>query len=337
MANSVTTSFTHTYNGQEFLTELFYKPQEGGQDVFGIYKVMQVVDKTNLYIPGNLSKILRKYTTCGFSQQGSLAISDRTISVTKVKSNLEECEDAFDGTIFEEAIKRGVDIDDLEGTIVEDILRTSLLKGLESDIPRICWFSTAAASSSDYDQFDGWVKLFQDASGAGTMGQFLNMNSDPNIESGGLMVADGAITLFRNLYENQSKTLRSVDRAEKKFYVTSTIMDNYLTTLEDTQNERGQLTLEDGTTVVKFRGIEVVEVKGWDTNLADTDNPQKTSVEKNMCTFTTPSNLIVGADVMSPSNEVKTWYSDDDEVLRMKVKFKLGVEILHPELVSFAY
>ena len=119
MANSITTSFSHTYNGKEFLTELFYKPQEGGQDIFDIYKVMQVVDKTNLYLPAILSKILRKYTTCGFSQQGSLAISDRTISVTKVKSNLEECEDAFDNTVFEEAIKRGVDIDNLEGTFLE--------------------------------------------------------------------------------------------------------------------------------------------------------------------------------------------------------------------------
>jgi len=335
MANSVTTSFSHTYNGREFLTELFYKPQEGGQDVFGIYKVMQVVDKTNLYIPGNLSKILRKYTTCGFSQQGSLSISDRTISTAKVKSNLEECEDAFDGTIFEEAIKLGVEIDDLQGTIVEDILRASLMKGLESDIPRICWFADAASASSDYDQFDGWVHLIGDVSGQ--VGQYLDMNTDSNIEVAGAMVADGAITLFRSMYENQSKTLRAVDRSEKKFYVTSSIMDNYLTTLEDTQNEKGQLNLEDGSTIVKFRGIEVVEVKGWDTHLADVDNPQALGVGVNMCVFTTPSNLIVGADVLSPSNEVKTWYSDDDEVIRMKVKFKLGAQILHPELISFTY
>lgn len=335
MANSITTSFSHTYNGKEFLTELFYKPQEGGQDIFDIYKVMQVVDKTNLYIPANLSKILRKYTTCGFSQQGSLAISDRTVSVTKVKSNLEECEDAFDNTIFEEAIKQGVDIDDLQGTIVEDILRASLLRGLQSDIPRIAWFADAVSGSSDYDQFDGWVQLIGVLSGS--VGQFLDMNTVAAIEVGGVLVADGAITLFRNMYENQSKTLRAVDRSEKKFYVTSTIMDNYLTTLEDTQNERGQLNLEDGSTVVKFRGIEVVEVKGWDTHLADASNPQAAGVGANMCVFTTPSNLIVGCDVLSPTNEIKTWYSDDDEVLRMKAKFKLGVQILHPELISFAY
>lgn len=335
MANSVTTSFSHTYNGREFLTELFYKPQEAGQDVFGIYKVMQVVDKTNLYIPGNLSKILRKYTTCGFSQVGSLAISDRTISTAKVKVNLEECEDAFDGTVFEEAIKQGVDIDDLRGTVVEEILRTSLLKALASDIPRIQWFAEGGASSTDYDQFDGWVELIQISSAS--VGQFFDMNTDSNIESGGAMVADGSITLFRNMYENQAKTLRGVDRGAKNYYVTSSIMDNYLTTLEDTQNERGQLNLEDGKTVVKFRGIDIVEVKGWDTSLADTDNPQKVAVGANMCVLSTPDNLIIGCDVLSPSNEVKVWFSEDDEVLRMKSKFKLGAQILHPELISFAY
>ena len=335
MANSITTSFTHTYNGKEFLQELFYKPQEGGQDVFSIYKVMQVVDKTNLYIPGNLSKILRKYTTCGFSQQGTLAISDRTISTSKLKVNLEECEDAFDGTVFEEAIKQGVDIDDLQGTVVEDMLRKSLMQGLESDIPRICWFADATSGSSDYDQFDGWIELIQDASA--DVGQFLSMASVAAIEVAGVLVADGAITLFRNMYENQSKTLRAVDRSEKYFYVTSTIMDNYLTTLEDTQNEKGQLSLEDGKRVVMFRGIQVVEVKGWDTHLADAANPHKVAVGANMCVFTTPDNLIVGADVLSPLNEVKSWYSEDDEVIRMKVKFKLGAQILHPELISFAY
>ena len=90
MANAVQTSFTHTYNGAEFITELFFKPQEGSDDIFGgRYKVMQVADKKNLYIPGNLSKILKEYSACGFSASGNLTISDRVISTEKVKVNLD--------------------------------------------------------------------------------------------------------------------------------------------------------------------------------------------------------------------------------------------------------
>lgn len=337
MANSLTTSFTHTYAGREFFQELFFKPQEGGDDIFGNYKVMQVVDKTNLYIPNNLSETLKKYSTCGFSQVGTTTISDRTIDVTKVKVNLEECEDAFDNTIFEEAIRQGVDIDDLRGTVVEDMLRQSMMQSLGVDISRIQWFGDDASSSTNYDHFDGWVQLAEDA--GASLGQTLDMSADTSIETSGsddTLVADGTQSAFKQLWEGQSKTLRAIDRSMKKLYVTSSIMDNYLSTLEDTQNETGQMNLEDGKTSVRYRGVEVVEVKGWDTHLADTNNPQKTAIGANMIVLTTPDNLIVGADIMNPNNQVKVWYSEDDEVIRMKIKFKLGAQILHPELMSLA-
>lgn len=337
MANSLTTSFSHTYSGREILTELFFKPQEGGDSVFENYKVMQVVDKTNLYIPNNLSEVLKKYTTCGFSQDGTTTISDRTIDVTKVKVNLEECEDAFDNTIFEEAIKQGVDIDDLRGTVVEDILRRSLMQSLETDMPRISWFGKDGVASSNYNHFDGWVQLAIDA--GGDLGQNLDMSANTSIETSGVddtLVADGAQTALKLMWEGQSKTLRAIDRASKRFYVTASIMDNYLSTLEDTQNETGQLNLEDGKTVVKFRGVELVEVKGWDTHLADSNNPQEAVVGANLIVFTTPDNLIVGADILNPTNQVKVFYDEKDEVIRMKVKFKFGGQILHPELMSIA-
>jgi hypothetical protein len=338
MANAVQTSFSHTYAGKEFLTELFYKPQEGSDDIFADYKVMQVADKSNLYIPGNLTKILKEYSGCGFSASGNLTISDRVISTEKCKVNLEQCEDAWDDTVFEEALRTGVDIDDLRGTIVEDIIRRKMIEAMRSDIGRMQWFNKNGHSDSDYAHYDGWLQLAFDTSA--NLGYVFNMGGDSSIETSSVddtLVTDGALTAFRRIWTNQSKTLRSVPRQDKRLYVTATIMDNYLVSLEDTQNETGQARLEDGKLNITFRGVPVVEVMGWDTHLADSGNPQATKIGDNLIVLSTPDNLIVGSDITNPDNEIKTWYSEDNETLRFKAKLKLGAQILHPEFMSILY
>lgn len=338
MANAVAVSGLHTYNGAEFIDELFFKPQEGSDDIFGgRYKVMHVADKKNLYIPGNLTKILKEYSTCGFSATGATTMTDRIISTEKLKVNLEQCEDAWDDTIFEEALKSGTKIDDLRGTVVEDIIRIKMLEATRSDIARIQWFAKDGHSDADYKQFDGWIQRMLDTSA--NLGQLLDMSLNGSIEtssSDDTLVTDGAITAFRNMWSNQSKTLRAVPRNVKKFYVSSTIMDNYLETLEDTQNTRGHGNLEDGLGTVNFRGTEVVEVPGWDTHLDDSGNPQASIIGNNLIVYTMPENLIVGSDIINPSAEVSVRFSEENETLRFKLKMKLGSQILHPEFVSLA-
>ena len=275
---------------------------------------MQVRDKTNLYIPDNLSKILKKYSTCGWTPSGAMTISDRIIETEKVKVNIEQCEDAFDDSIFAESLKQGVNIDDLRDTVILDILRRRFMDAVRTDIPRIQWFAKAGAGNTDYDHFDGWLQRAFDVSGQ--LSQLLEMKDDPNIEVSNVddtLVTDGALTAFRTLWKGQSKTLRRVSRENKSFRVSDSVMDNYLDTLEDTQNSEGQKTLENGKTVVKFRGVLVEEVPGWDTNLEDSDNPQQAVIGDNLIVLTIPENLIVGSDVNNPENEVKIRFSEDDE------------------------
>ena len=198
MASFLTTSFSHTYAGKEFLQELFYQPQAKGEDIFANYRIMENVDsKENIYIPSALSKILKVYTSCGFSASGSTTISDKTITVTKVKAQLEECEDAFDDTIFGELRKQGVDIDDLRGTQLEDIMRRQIMGGLEADIPRIIWMAKATAASADYTHFDGYFQLFFDASA--TLACALDMSTSTDYETAGAMSTDGALKALRQL------------------------------------------------------------------------------------------------------------------------------------------
>ena len=132
-------------------------------------------------------------------------------------------------------------------------------------------------------------------------------------------------------------SVRKMPRNEKKFYVTATIVDSLMTTYEDTQSSVGlQLLIEGNTQTLMFRGIELYEVPGWDTQLADADNPQGAFVGKNMAVLTIPDNLATGVDTTSNNLKVRS-DDDDDEVLKVIWKIKQGAQIVHPELISFAY
>lgn len=333
-----TLNLSHTYAGREYLQELFYVPQEAGQNIFDIYKVFSnVKTKLNLYLPGTLEKILRKYTTCGFSAVGSMEVTDRILDPEKLKINFKQCVDAFFDSAIEEITRAGTDIDKLDGTMIESMLLRKVQDAMRSDIPRISWFAKVGAASADYNQFDGWIQKFFD--GSAELGQYVDIATITGVEDGsGVLVADGALVLLRNMWKNQAKVLKEMPKAEKKFYVTDTVADNLIETYEEIGTDSGLRMLQDGTDRLYFRGVEVVVVSGWDTQLADADNPQAAAIGENLVVYTIPANLAIGTDINSSEASLRIRSAeDDDEEYKITAKLRLGVNYIHGELVSLAY
>ena len=192
MANFITQSISSTYSGQEF-TEILFAPQEGSSDLSGIRVIPNIKVKANMYLNSSLTKIVRKYSTCGFSATGGVtSVSDRTLEVAKLKVNLEECGDAFYGTIFEEFYGSGTAIDDLTDTVVGEVARKRVAEAIADDNGRMAWFAASSAASADYNQFDGFVQLF--VTGSASLGKYVEMTAISNVEdTNGDLVADGAI------------------------------------------------------------------------------------------------------------------------------------------------
>ena len=342
MANVLTTSFSHTYAGRELLSTIFYEPQENVPAIDSLYRVVDTVDKTNIYIPAKLSKILRKYTGCGFTAAGgAFAMSDKVISTEKIKANVEECVEAFADTIFYETdAKRGVAIDDISNTVIDQIIRNQFAKGMLSDIHRIFWFADANDADADWNQFDGLISLFLDASA--TIGASCFVDADGTaFETGDALATDGAKGLMKQLWEAMDASLRATDN--KQFYVTHTVYDNLLDTYEDLNSSAGLLRMINGTNQLTFRGVPVIPMPEWDLSLADTGNPHYTgsglAIGSNLIVLTTPDNIVIGTDIASGhSAEFKIRYADnDEETMKITSKFKLGAQFIHEKLVCLAY
>ena len=206
----------------------------------------------------------------------------------------------------------------------------------------MAWFAASTAASSDYNQFDGFVQLF--VAGSAGLGQYVEMTAIANVEdTNGDLVADGAYTLLKNAYENQAKVLRQMPNNSKSFRVTATIVDNLMTTYEQlgTGNALGLQLLQDGQSLT-FRGIPVVEITGWDTQLADAANPNSQTlgidIGKNMVVYTVDDNLVIGTDVADAGSQLKFRSNDDDdELLKIIAKYKMGAQFVFGELISFYY
>lgn len=57
-------------------------------------------------------------------------------------------------------------------------------------------------------------------------------------------------------------------------------------------------------------------------------------IKDNITYGTSPKNMIYATDFMSNAEEVKVWFSDDDDVYKVKVRFNYGATFIFPNLVT---
>lgn len=331
---ALTDSISHAYNGEEFLGEIFYAPQAGGaQNPFDMFRVVgDVKGKKNLYKIAAIQKALREDTGCGFSAVGDAAISDKVLDPKRVKLNLEQCEHTLKDEVFATAMRNGVARNDIRGTVVDEIIKTQMVKTIQEDLVKLLWLGDNDDTDTFYGIADGLLKQFL-ASGFG--GYELDMSANTSIESSvGVLATDGALVALRDIYTNQPAALRAIAPASKKIYATSSIVDNLMATYENTGTDSGLARLSDGGSLA-FRGMEVIDISLMDVALADIAATNDATGITNAMVMTTPENIVVGTDIAEPT-AFEFWYDQKDEKVYYKAKFNWAVAAIHDELVQFA-
>jgi len=336
MADQLTTNFTHQWAGVEITENLFFEPQLEGKDLYREFQfIPDVQGKTNIYLPRKLQKVLRKDTGCGVTAAGTTTINDKTLEPCKIRLDLEQCEDEFDNTVFEKFRRSGVDRNDLTGTLIEEIMLEQTTRAIREDNQKLLWFGDDADADDFYGICDGFWRFFIDASS--NLGVSIDMSNNANIEdSNGDLVEDGALVVLRQLWKEQPAVLRNIPKAEKRFYVTATIWDNYLETLEQLGTDAGLTTLQDGNIMLSFRGVRLVEMSEWDDALADVANPFNAEIGANAILYTTPVNLVIGADITNPESEIRIRFDVETELVKTRAKFIQGVQFVEEVLIGIA-
>tara|TARA_R100000781_G_scaffold114974_2_gene88202 strand:- start:1670 stop:2683 length:1014 start_codon:yes stop_codon:yes gene_type:complete len=320
-----------TYSGAN-LNQLFFEPVFKSDEIMRNYRVIpNVKHKMNVYTSASLKKIVQAYTTCSSSSTSdSFNIEQKTITAGRMRVALEQCSNEFHGTYIEELYKNGVDVRNLEGTMVADAILNRTVSGIGSDVVRLAWGGDG--STSDYDQMTGWMKLMGDDTTVETAKRAVTAADSDNPTSA------EAIATIRKAFDNAPAALQQVPAGDKKLFVTPKIYNAYLANLEGTSADLAYQAQVSGAPRVAFRGVEVVPMYEWDTILADT-NPamftiSATNYTQGVC-YCAVENLAIGSDVNDPESSFKIFYDDLEEKMFVRGYFKLGVQFMFPSLVQW--
>ena len=338
MANILDENFNYDYNGT-LLTEIFYKPTVGTPQLGDL---MRIIPGSQFRIQATLSnpisKIVKVGKGCGRTETGDgFELTNQTIELDPMKMFVTECAEDFEGQlgnwIAEEALRSGIDRNDISGTQLETIIDTLLQDALRRDTFRIASFGDKTSGSTDYDQTDGlWTKLIADS------GEGLSYCVQKGADISGSLADGDALAALKAVYQGSSNILDQIPVNQKYFAVTRSVYDNLVSSYESVSTGSDlQVSYQtDGIPNVMYRGVEIKKVASWDTDLADTANPLNGAVE-NLILYTTAENHVLGVGDTADLNRIEGWYSKDDDLYKFDSKMRFGYNYLHCDLSTIAF
>lgn len=257
-----------------------------------------VKGKENMH-PMNIDPTLQDATNCGFSAQGSTVISEREIATAQIKVNDQFCKNDLIGKFaeYEVRIAAGEDALPFEAEIMD-----GYVLGTQKKLEKLIWTGDKTGNS---DLLDGFLTIAEGADSASTI-----TASTANGASVYAAVKAAVMAIPEEIIDD---AVVFVSPANYRAFVDELVEKNLYHFAPDAKQEDLDIT---------FPGTDIQVHKTYGL-----------SGKNNKIYASTYKNLIYGCDMINAAEEVKAWYSDDDDVNRIKIRFNAGVNTLFPDCV----
>ena len=232
--------------------------------------------------PSTLEAVLQDVNgDCGFNPQGDLKITDRSITTSQKKVNMEFCLEKLLGKFAEYKVRVGANEDALpfEAEIID-----GLVKSINKQVEKGVWTDlitntdaqlTVASTGTAYERVMAVYMALPEA-----------------------ILEDAVIFVSPATFREYVK-----DLVDKNFY-------HYNPADGDLEE-----------IFIPGSGVKVRKAKGLAEQTED------------VIFGTSPKNMIYGTDFMDNKEEIKAWFSDDNDTYRIKVRFNYGANVAFPDLV----
>jgi hypothetical protein len=245
---------------------------------------------------------LQDGTGCGFTAQGDVELTQRTIETAAIKVNLEICPKSLRGKYAEYLIRINATEDTLP---FEQYIMEGLTNNLVKKVEVLMWQGDKASSDVNLKWINGFLKIAEGESDVIDV----TMTDDiyASVEAVYLALPEEVILRGAEIYlspANYRKFLAAL--VNKNFY-------HYASATEAAPEE------------FYFPGsnAKVVMTPG----LVGVDN-------KILGTFA--KNLFYGCDMENDEEVIDLWYSQDDRLFRLAAEWNPGVQIAFPNMVVVA-
>lgn len=286
----------------ETASELITKAVATGKtlDLVTILPGVKYKQKLN-FLDGTVSI---KPASCGFTSNGSVSFKQREVEVTALEVKEDLCQKTLEQYWMAQAFKPGAPKENELGPVLADHYVKNIKAANEFSI----WQGNTAGTPV-VGQFDGFIALLANESDRvdtdSTPGPYTADTIIPAVEAMVAAIPEAILTqpdltLFMSMANFQKYT--SAIRTAFGTYALDPRLDN-------------------GDYTVKMIGHNITVV--GTTGLTGNDS----------MVLTYASNLIVATDLTNEEEKFDIFYSRDNDVLRVNIQYKMGVQVYYPEFV----
>ena len=282
MANIALDGLGATYQGT-YASQILLEPMFRSDDIMRNYTVYPNVKyKQNLMLAPKLSGITALNTGCSATNTcdpAGFTVAPKVITVSNVSVKQSQCWDEFKDQFIVESYKNGLNMPDLTGTQLADVIINRVRHGIQSDVVRNMWAGNTGAAVADctYTWADGLWKTM--SAGGAINGTQMNEVTATGTAAGNLIAvgatigASDAVTLLTNVFDTASAELQQIPASEKRMFVTPNIYNAYYGALTAVASngavDYGHSEAQSGVNYARlsFRGVELVPMYEWDVAL----------------------------------------------------------------------
>ena len=281
MAYNVTALGTYVQENKDIILKDIVFGGEYGNTIPLMTKQLGIKTTEKIH-PSTLEAVLQDVSgECGFNPQGDLNISERSITTSQKKVNMEFCLEKLLGKFAEYTVRVGANQDALpfEAEIID-----GLVKSINKQVEKGVWTDlitntdaqlTVASTGTAYERVMAVYMALPEA-----------------------ILEDAVIFVSPATFREYVK-----DLVDKNFY-------HYNPADGDLEE-----------IFIPGSGVKVRKANGLAEQTDD------------VIFGTSPKNMIYGTDFMDNKEEVKAWFSDDNDTYRIKVRFNYGANVAFPDLV----
>ena len=299
--NFVVTSLpAYVQDNKDLIIKNFALVGTASRQRFGI----QTGIKTSAYLNYlELNPTLQDGKGCGFTASGSATLTQRTITTAVIKVNMDVCPDSLLGKYAEYLVRIGANSNELP---FEQYIIDGVTTEINKKIEKLIWQGdTTQASNTDLKWLHGILKQLASDSDKVAVSIAANTAIYDAIKAVYLAIPEETLERGAEIYvspANYRDFLMAM--VEKKYF-------NYSGPQDSAPEE------------FVFPGTDVKVVKT--PGLAGVN-------DRIVASF--PENFVYGCDAEGDLEDVKIWFSDDDDLFKLKVKWNSGIAYRFPNQVT---
>ena len=260
--------------------------------------------KTSAYLNYlELNPTLQDGKGCGFTASGSATLTQRTITTAVIKVNMDVCPDSLLGKYAEYLVRIGANSNELP---FEQYIIDGVTTEINKKIEKLIWQGdTSKSSDTDLKWINGILKQLASDSDNVDVSIAANTAIYDAIKAVYLAIPEETLERGAEIYvspANYRDFLMAM--VEKKYF-------NYSGPQDSAPEE------------FVFPGTDVKVVKT--PGLAGVN-------DRIVASF--PENFVYGCDAEGDLEDVKIWFSDDDDLFKLKVKWNSGIAYRFPNQVT---